>query len=359
MTNNANNHNNEGGILEIASDVPIILPRNVLGSFDSMTQDNNLGKEIEEDIDMEGELKQLPRSGADGASNSSNASPGVSDEKILDYLYQEKERLALRKRHAARLLALSSSQQINNEKAYLEAKQQLDEINVKINRLEDSMKDVASSKQSRSNDRKNQPGNESNETRSGEQGRIAQFKQLLEIRRMEKESYRQFAMRIARDIRICGIKDDNELVLSLLSATVNPETFNLMVTRLHILKRKEATFTSIADFTKVMSGLTGPEDASHPNVNQAITPSENTNGPQRHHSHGQNRFSPKNRPQESNKNEQHVSNRNNTRSGGQFYCVLCKSNPTHNTLECKKCTLCQKMGHVYDECRLKKKPPGE
>ncbi|KAG9319045.1 hypothetical protein KVV02_002464, partial [Mortierella alpina] len=53
-----------------------------------------------------------------------------------------------------------------------------------------------------------------------EQERVEQIKKLLETGREEHETYRQFAMRIARDMRLYGIKDDNEMVLSLLSATV-------------------------------------------------------------------------------------------------------------------------------------------
>src|SRR5690554_5061032 len=122
----------------------------------------------EEDINMEEELEQLSLSSADGVSNGSNISLEMSDEEILDHLYQEKERLALRKRHAARLLALSSPlEQGNNEKAYAEARQQLDNINVKIGRLEESMTDVASSKQACSTGRERQLGNEPKETKSG------------------------------------------------------------------------------------------------------------------------------------------------------------------------------------------------
>ncbi|KAG0343741.1 hypothetical protein BGZ54_006080, partial [Gamsiella multidivaricata] len=56
-------------------------------------------------------------------------------------------------------------------------------------------------------------------------------------------------MRIARDIRIYGVKDDNEMVLTLLSATVSPDTLNNMVTRLHVRKGAAVDFTSINDFT--------------------------------------------------------------------------------------------------------------
>ncbi|KAF9274298.1 hypothetical protein BGZ68_000786, partial [Mortierella alpina] len=92
-----------------------------------------------------------------------------------------------------------------------------------------------------------------------EQERVKQIKTLLETGREEHESYRQFAMRIARDMRLYGIKDDNEMVLSLLSATVTPDTFNMMVTRLQVLNQSaEMRFTSISDFTKIMSNLIGP-----------------------------------------------------------------------------------------------------
>ncbi|KAG0352973.1 hypothetical protein BGZ54_002490, partial [Gamsiella multidivaricata] len=53
-----------------------------------------------------------------------------------------------------------------------------------------------------------------------EQERIEQIKQLLATGRENRESYRQFAMRTARDIRINGVKDDNKMVLTLLNATV-------------------------------------------------------------------------------------------------------------------------------------------
>ncbi|KAF9984731.1 hypothetical protein BGZ80_008216, partial [Entomortierella chlamydospora] len=94
-----------------------------------------------------------------------------------------------------------------------------------------------------------------------EQERIAQVKALLETGRKDNESFRQFAMRIARDIRIYGVKDDNEMVLTLLGATVSDDLLNQMVTRLQARKPDAVTFTSISDFTKTLSGFVGPNSA--------------------------------------------------------------------------------------------------
>ncbi|KAF9176205.1 hypothetical protein BGZ50_001439, partial [Haplosporangium sp. Z 11] len=107
--------NNKDGIPENVFDIPIIASRNVLGDVNPASQDNDFDMIVEEDINMEGELEQLSLSSADGVSNGSNASLEMSDEEILDHLYQEKERLALRKRQAARLLALCQELDTQNK----------------------------------------------------------------------------------------------------------------------------------------------------------------------------------------------------------------------------------------------------
>ncbi|KAG0195627.1 hypothetical protein BGX28_000952, partial [Mortierella sp. GBA30] len=180
-----------------------------------------------------------------------------------------------------------------------------------------------------------------------EQERIAQIKQLLETGRKDHESYRQFAMRISRDIRVYGIKDDNEMVLSLLSATVTPDTLNLMVTRLQVLKQNaEVRFLSINDFTKIMSNLIGPlgtyDKKSYGSI--SIKDHRRVTGPYRLQKKANAaRFSPKIRQQEPN-----ITPRSMVLKPMTHNCAACGPNRSHNTADCiGNCTHCGKKGHSF------------
>ncbi|KAF9895573.1 hypothetical protein BX616_009373, partial [Lobosporangium transversale] len=71
-----------------------------------------------------------------------------------------------------------------------------------------------------------------------EQERMSQFKKLLETGRGARETFHQFAMRVDRDVRVYGISDDSEMVISLLTATVKNFMLDLMITRLQVLKQE-------------------------------------------------------------------------------------------------------------------------
>ncbi|KAI7816111.1 hypothetical protein BC939DRAFT_497650 [Gamsiella multidivaricata] len=179
-----------------------------------------------------------------------------------------------------------------------------------------------------------------------EQERIEQIKQLLPTGRESRETYRQFAMRISRDIRIYGVKDDNEMVLTLLSATVSPDTLNNMVARLHVRKGAAVDFTSINDFTSVLSGLVGPQ--AHINRDANGTSAGISTGASRNkRSRGSNRFSPTNKKPE----PKEAFRGPNNRAGQLLDCKLCGMNPTHETAGHKQCSKCGRRGHSDAECR--------
>ncbi|KAG0352137.1 hypothetical protein BGZ54_002952, partial [Gamsiella multidivaricata] len=179
-----------------------------------------------------------------------------------------------------------------------------------------------------------------------EQERIEQIKQLLITGRENRESYRQFAMRIARDIRIYGVKDDNEMVLTLLSATMSPDALNNMVTRLHVEKGASADFTSINDFTRVLSGLVGPH--AHVNRDANGNPVDTSTGASRNkHNKGANRFSPASKKHE----PKEMFRGSNNRTSQLFDCKHCGMNTTHETAGHKQCFKCGRRGHIEAECR--------
>ncbi|KAG0346584.1 hypothetical protein BGZ54_005174, partial [Gamsiella multidivaricata] len=128
-----------------------------------------------------------------------------------------------------------------------------------------------------------------------EQERINQRMNLLKSGRKKGESYRQFAMRISRDIRVYGIKNDNEVVLSLLCGSVTPGTLNLMIMRLAMDDKDATRFTSINAFIKILSILVGPNQP-----HDRIKTDSSDAGPLRNNRNGSaRRFTPKGTPQSS------------------------------------------------------------
>ncbi|KAF9969073.1 hypothetical protein BGZ75_003158, partial [Mortierella antarctica] len=73
--------------------------------------------------------------------------------------------------------------------------------------------------------------------------------ELLNAGRKPNESYKRFAMRISRDIRVYGIADNSEMVLSILRRTVPNIVLDQMILMLKFTKGPtQREFKSITDF---------------------------------------------------------------------------------------------------------------
>ncbi|KAG0284215.1 hypothetical protein BGZ98_006005, partial [Dissophora globulifera] len=176
-----------------------------------------------------------------------------------------------------------------------------------------------------------------------EEERINQMMDLLKAGRRRDETYSQFAMRIARDIKVYGIKDDNEVVLSLLASAVSNDALNMMLIRFTAESGEKGVrrFVSINAFVKTMSDLIGPPSASE-------RPSKT--GPSRHKNNGS-RFDPKERrPPRRDNNDKKNSDR------APFWCKKCGPNHSHDTKNHLECEKCHKKGHKAQDCKSSSTP---
>jgi len=202
-----------------------------------------------------------------------------------------------------------------------------------------------------------------------EQERIGKIQQLCAAGRESNESYREFAMRIDRDIRVYGIKDDNEMVLSLLASLVKPTTLDTMQLTLRLEKNDaNAEFTSVCDFIRIMGGMNGPQSVLRKNTNGSVH--DSSPRALRNKRNKNIRFNPTggNGNQSSGSSNQNIDDQNlsagNHRSNGdqrrpsffndarqQYNCNHCGKNYTHDTARHIVCTKCQLRGHSAENCR--------
>ncbi|KAF9897122.1 hypothetical protein BX616_006152, partial [Lobosporangium transversale] len=173
-----------------------------------------------------------------------------------------------------------------------------------------------------------------------EQERTSQFNKLLEKGRGAHETYHQFAMRLDRDVRVYGVRDDNDMVISMLQATMNNHTLHIMIAMLQNYKKQYVTsFTHISDFIKILGNLQGPINLTTPVSPDATEEKPRPNGPMRH-----TRNKPRHNPMSKTAPNEESSNK-------RFYgCQQCGKNNTHNTEGHKQCSKCKARGHVASEC---------
>ncbi|KAF9371596.1 hypothetical protein BGX21_005078 [Mortierella sp. AD011] len=158
--------------------------------------------------------------------------------------------------------------------------------------------------------------------------------------RLEEETYKQYAMRVSRDIRIFGTEDNNSAVLSVLEETVDPLVRTIMRFGLQAKKRKE-TFDSINEFIELLASVDGPQDTRSllfdssdklPSETSLCTKNaknhtkNNGAGPMRHRQN-KIRFSPQN-----GKARSYVTR--NDDQDKRFFCEKCGKNSTHTSNDC-------------------------
>ncbi|KAF9403287.1 hypothetical protein BGX21_005704 [Mortierella sp. AD011] len=73
------------------------------------------------------------------------------------------------------------------------------------------------------------------------------------------ETYRHFAWRIAREVKVCRIKDDDNIALAAMTSALPYYTRNTMNLALWIKKNEKTRFTSIKDFIEILSDMEGPD----------------------------------------------------------------------------------------------------
>ncbi|KAF9944031.1 hypothetical protein BGZ72_002883, partial [Mortierella alpina] len=88
--------------------------------------------------------------------------------------------------------------------------------------------------------------------------RMDEIRNIIGLGRKSNETYRQFALRINHDVTMLGIKDDNEVIIDSLMDKVPDTVYNDMLLMLRMEKKSRCHFTSIKDFTDILSDMAGP-----------------------------------------------------------------------------------------------------
>lgn len=176
-----------------------------------------------------------------------------------------------------------------------------------------------------------------------EQERIEQIKALLETGREAKESYREFAMRVSRDIRVYGVKDDNEMVLTLLGATVPCDILNFMQLRLFVEKGINK-FVSVNDFTNILSTMVGPNKTTPKTGGIPKTSSGSSRQDNRRNGSSRRPYDRVSNGRETNEGRSSAGNK-------KYHCKYCGQNETHDTKDHVECTRCHRAGHKAATCR--------
>lgn len=190
--------------------------------------------------------------------------------------------------------------------------------------------------------------------------RMDEIRKIIGLGRKSNETYRQFALRVHHDVTMLGIKDDNEVIIDSLLDKVPDDVYNTMLLTLRLEKRTRCRFTSIHDFTEILSDMVGPTmdlGAQRPALDDYITarPAPRMNkgassGANRNRNSGRNRFDPARRqPMQPASATQQAA----PRPQGRQQCDNCGPNNTHSTNGCLLCTFCHKRGHTVNVCRAR------
>ncbi|KAF9554522.1 hypothetical protein EC968_009597, partial [Mortierella alpina] len=184
--------------------------------------------------------------------------------------------------------------------------------------------------------------------------RMEEIRGIIALGRRSNETYRQFALRIHHDVTLLGIKDDNEVIIDSLQDKVPDGVFNDMLITLRIAKQSRCRFTSIKDFTDILSDMAGPTVdigkqhavADEHSPRPANRPNRGTsNGVNRNRTFGRHRFDPNRRGPTQPASTMHQAA---PTSRIRKHCNNCGPNNTHSTEECVQCSYCHKKGHTAD-----------
>ncbi|KAF9083977.1 hypothetical protein BGX29_002805, partial [Mortierella sp. GBA35] len=192
---------------------------------------------------------------------------------------------------------------------------------------------------------------------------------VAEIGRRSKESYRNFALRLQRSVRVYRIDDGNTTVLSGILRSMPSLELNLIKGAIQKAGTSlfEVKMDSINEILSVISAMEGPDDSlkrQHHLVDDDSDDDDNTPSP---------KFDKKN----NNKRPRHPNQRGNGRRGKgktnttssssssssssfsndkkTFHCDHHGDNRTHNTKDCRFCDKCKQHGHTAPFCKKDRK----
>ncbi|KAF9373229.1 hypothetical protein CPC16_001941 [Podila verticillata] len=176
---------------------------------------------------------------------------------------------------------------------------------------------------------------------------MMELNNLLGMGLLPSETYQQFAICVAHNTHIYGVKDDNEIVLASLSNLLPSETLNLILFSHHISRGDiDAKISSIITLTEYMKHLVGPCPPTRLGVPSSA-------GPEWSCQHNAARFDPHHHHNNGSLvcPDHHVE-LSLPSVDKPYSCAQCGPNSSHTTAQCKCCTNCHKVGPSHAQCRL-------
>ncbi|KAK5809850.1 hypothetical protein F5H01DRAFT_323098 [Linnemannia elongata] len=188
---------------------------------------------------------------------------------------------------------------------------------------------------------------------------------VAETGRRNKESYRNFALRLQRSVRVYRIDDNNATVLSGIMGSIPSLELNLIKNSIQKAgtSLSDVRLNSITELLTALSAMEGPDDSlkrPHSLVDddeddkKDASSSKTSNG--NHNSRKRLRHRKNDRGSKGKANADSSQSSSLSDSGKKtFHCDNHGDNYTHDTKNCRHCTKCNKKGHTAPYCNSDRK----
>ncbi|KAG9066456.1 hypothetical protein KI688_001682 [Linnemannia hyalina] len=185
---------------------------------------------------------------------------------------------------------------------------------------------------------------------------------VAEIGRRHKESYRNFALRLQRSVRVYRIDDNNATVLSGIVSSIPSVELNLIKTSIQKIgtSLSEVKLDSICEILTNLSVMEGPDDSlkrPHSLVDDDEDDKDaSSSKTSNNHGHKRQRHRKNDRRGKGKPTADSSSFPSSSNSGKKtFHCDNHGENYSHDTKNCRHCTKCNKNGHTAPYCNSDRK----
>ncbi|KAG0257206.1 hypothetical protein BGZ95_005300, partial [Linnemannia exigua] len=183
---------------------------------------------------------------------------------------------------------------------------------------------------------------------------------VAEIGRRPRESYRNFALRLSRSVRVYRIDDNNSTVLSGIMGSIPSLEMNIIKSSLQKANTQlsEVKLNSISDVLTSLMSLEGPDDSlkrQHSRIDDDDSDDKSDASPSKNNNKRQKR--PINRKNDRRgRDKTPTSSSSSSAANKTFNCEHHGENKSHDTKDCRYCTKCKKHGHTAPFCKGDRKP---
>ncbi|KAG0287667.1 hypothetical protein BGZ97_007027 [Linnemannia gamsii] len=179
---------------------------------------------------------------------------------------------------------------------------------------------------------------------------------VAEVGRRHKESYRNFALRLQRSVRVYRIDDNNATVLSGIMGSIPSMEVNLIKNSIQRsgTSLSEVKLNSISEILTNLSVMEGPDDSlKRPrNLNDDDSDDKSDVPLSKHDNKRQKR--PVHRKNDRRSREKKTTGSSSPKAADKtFNCEHHGENISHDTKDCRYCTYCKKHGHTDLYCHKK------